>query len=134
MTYTTLIETHELAAHLGDPDWAIVDCRFALADPSLGRTQYLAGHIPGAVNRYWMDDLVKESGTLRPPAELREAYQKVGVVPGQLIATYCNTGMQSSHTWFVLRYLGFDSLRYDGSMSEWSRAAGAPIVSGKERR
>lgn len=121
-----------VAANLEPPSVTIVDSR--AADVYAGSAEKKTGHIPGAVNRYWMDDLVKESGTLRPPAELREAYQKVGVVPGQLIATYCNTGMQSSHTWFVLRYLGFDSLLYDGSMSEWSRAAGAPIVSGKERR
>jgi 3-mercaptopyruvate sulfurtransferase SseA len=38
--------------------------------------------------------------------------------------------MQSSHTWFVLQYLGIDSLLYDGSMAEWSRATNAPIVSG----
>ncbi len=49
MIYTTLIETDQLAADLGDPDRAIVDCRFALADPSLGRSQYLEAHIPGAV-------------------------------------------------------------------------------------
>ncbi len=34
--YTTLIEPHELAAHLGNPDWAILDCRFDLARPAWG--------------------------------------------------------------------------------------------------
>jgi len=64
------------------------------------------------------------------PDELRRAYEGAGVRPGRLTVSYCNTGMQSSHTWFVLRYLGFESLLYDGSMGEWSRAANAPIVSG----
>ncbi len=32
MSYTTLISTEELAAHLTDPDWAVVDCRFSLGD------------------------------------------------------------------------------------------------------
>lgn len=45
---TTLIEPAELAASLGRPDWAIVDCRFDLAHPEWGRGVYAQGHIPGA--------------------------------------------------------------------------------------
>ena len=37
-------------AHLGDPDWAIIDCRFDLARPALGRAAPArAGHIPHAL-------------------------------------------------------------------------------------
>ena len=35
MSYTTLISTETLAAHLGE--WAVVDCRFDLANESWGR-------------------------------------------------------------------------------------------------
>jgi len=45
---TTLIEPPELAAHLGESDWAIVDCRFDLADPGWGERAFRASHIPGA--------------------------------------------------------------------------------------
>ena len=55
--YTTLISTTELADHLSDPEWAIVDCRFTLADPAAGRGRYLAGHIPGAVYAHLDEDL-----------------------------------------------------------------------------
>ena len=37
MPYATLISTAELAEHLDDPTWAIVDCRFSLADTERGR-------------------------------------------------------------------------------------------------
>ena len=47
MAYTTLVSTGVLAAHAGE--WAVVDCRFDLANESWGRDQYLAGHIPAAV-------------------------------------------------------------------------------------
>ena len=38
MHYTTLVSTDALAAHLGD--WAVVDCRFDLANEQWGREQY----------------------------------------------------------------------------------------------
>src|SRR3990170_842586 len=44
-----LVTTRELHDHLQDPDWRVVDCRFDLAQPDKGFSDYLAGHIPGAV-------------------------------------------------------------------------------------
>ena len=52
-----LVTARELAAHLEDPDWRIVDCRFELLDPGKGRADYLAGHIPGAVYAHLDEDL-----------------------------------------------------------------------------
>ena len=49
MAFTTLIDTTTLAAHVDDPAWAIVDCRFALSDEAWGAREYAAAHIPGAV-------------------------------------------------------------------------------------
>jgi len=37
MPFTTLISAAELAPHLDDPDWAVVDCRFSFADAEQGR-------------------------------------------------------------------------------------------------
>ena len=54
---TTLIEPAELAAHLTDADWAVVDCRFDLADTSWGERAYGAGHIPGALYAHLDRDL-----------------------------------------------------------------------------
>ncbi|TRZ90015.1 MAG: sulfurtransferase, partial [Rhodocyclaceae bacterium] len=48
MYSNTLISTDELAAHLGDPHWIIIDCRFSLADTEHGRRAYAKAHIPGA--------------------------------------------------------------------------------------
>jgi len=121
-----------IAANLEQPNVTIIDSR--ASDVYAGSTEKKTGHIPGAVNRYWMDALEKDSGILRPAEELRRGYQRIGASQKQLIATYCNTGMQSSHTWFVLRYLGFESLLYDGSIGEWSRASNTPIVSGPAPR
>ena len=48
--HTTLIAPAELTPHLGDSRWAVVDCRFDLADPAWGESEYVAGHIPSAIN------------------------------------------------------------------------------------
>ena len=49
MTFTTLISTADLAAHLADPNWAMVDCRFDLANTGWGEERYREAHLPGAV-------------------------------------------------------------------------------------
>jgi len=54
---TTLIEPAAVAAHLADPDWAIVDCRFELALPEWGALAWAAGHIPNALYAHLDRDL-----------------------------------------------------------------------------
>ena len=57
MTFQTLVSAEELLTHLGDPDWAIVDCRFTLGNPERGRRSYQVAHIPGAVYSQLEEDL-----------------------------------------------------------------------------
>ena len=56
-SYTTLVTTATLAAHLDEPNWAVIDCRFALLDTEIGRSDYLAAHIPGAIYAHLDEDL-----------------------------------------------------------------------------
>lgn len=93
------------------------------------------GHIPGAVSLYWMQTLTSsESPTLKPVDELRKMYAGAGIKPGDLVVTYCRTGMQASHAYFTARYLGYNVTMYDGSMSEWLTSDSNPVVRGKERK
>src|SRR6185369_11621247 len=57
MAHTTLVDPATLAAHLGDPRWAVVDCRFMLTDAGWGAREYVARHIPGAVYAHLESDL-----------------------------------------------------------------------------
>lgn len=57
MPFTTLITPREIADHLADPNWVIVDCRFALADSEEGWREYVQAHIPGAVYAHLNEDL-----------------------------------------------------------------------------
>jgi thiosulfate/3-mercaptopyruvate sulfurtransferase len=40
MSFTTLVDTATLSAHIDDSQWVIIDCRFALTDPAAGRRAY----------------------------------------------------------------------------------------------
>lgn len=106
---------------------ALIDARppaqFAGTEASDGVPR--PGHIPGARGAFWKDDL--QSGPvprLRPAAELRARYAGLGVEPGDVVVAYCRTGVQASHTYFVLSYLGYDVRLYDGSFAEWSAGPG----------
>lgn len=89
------------------------------------------GHIPRAVSLYWAEDLTDE-GKLVAPDSLFVRYAQAGVDSTRQIIAYCRTGMQSSFTYFVLRYLGFNPLMYDGSYYDWSNNTRYPIATGAE--
>jgi thiosulfate/3-mercaptopyruvate sulfurtransferase len=108
-----------LAVNARSSDVVILDVR----PPS----EYRAAHIPGAVNLYWPETLVsREMPVLRPAAEVERMYQAAGVALGKTVVTYCTTGVQATQSYFLMKYLGYDVRLYDGSFSEWSRAAAAP--------
>ncbi len=46
--FTTILSTEDLASHLSDPTWVVIDCRFDLSQPDWGFSSYQEAHIPGA--------------------------------------------------------------------------------------
>lgn len=88
-----------------------------------------AGHLPGARSLYWKTLLQSESiPTLRDAASLQAAFESTGADPRNPVITYCRTGMQSSFTYFVAKYLGYRVAMYDGSVYEWVNRAGYDLV------
>ena len=129
----TMRDLSWVAANVNDSNALIIDSRSP--DVYAGSAEKKTGHIPGAVNWFWMDHLSGTNyRTMKPIAELRKIYASLGVRPDRRIVTYCNSGMQSSHTYFTLRYLGIDALVYDASMTEWSKAPGTLVISGPARK
>ena len=49
MMFKTLIDVDSLQELLGNPQLAVIDCRFDLVNPDAGRKAYLEAHIPARV-------------------------------------------------------------------------------------
>ncbi|MGE5568730.1 MAG: sulfurtransferase [Rhodospirillales bacterium] len=95
---------------------------------SRAETAYRSGHIPGAVNLFWGAALTSmEIPVMKPADEVRRMYTQAGAAPGRTVVAYCGSGVQATHTYFTLKYLGYDVKLYDGSFSEWSKAQDAPV-------
>ena len=116
-----------------NPRLALVDSR--APDEFLGSRETVgvprAGHIPGAVNVFWVDNFTPGAPrVLKSAEELRRLYDASFVTPDKTVITYCRTGMQAAVSYFVLRYLGFPVHLYDGSFTEWSTIKGIEIETG----
>ena len=131
MNFTTLISTTELARHLDDPDWAILDCRFTLADPARGRRDYLQAHIPGAIYAHLDEDLsgpVVRGQTGRHPLPsiimAAQTFSSWGIAPGVQVVVYDDAGgaLAGGRAWWMLRWLGHEAVAVlDGGWGVWSR-------------
>jgi thiosulfate/3-mercaptopyruvate sulfurtransferase len=142
MAFTTLISTTEVAQHLGDPNWAIVDCRFSLADSIVGRRRYEEAHIPGAVYAHLDEDLsgkIVRSHTGRHPLPAPEDFAQVLSRWGidnqvQVIAYDDAGGMMAGRLWWMLRWMGHNTVAVlDGDWRAWVRE-NQPTRSGIEQR
>lgn len=141
-SFTTLIETAEVAAHLGDPNWAIMDCRFFLNHPELGRKQYLDAHIPGAVYADLEEELsgpVTKGVTSRHPLPDVDLFVAKlgswGIDDGVQVVVYDGSGgMIAGRLWWMLKWLGHEQVAMlDGDFRAWFHE-GRPTASGEERR
>ena len=142
MPYTTLISVTELSPHLDDPDWAIVDCRFSLADTERGRRAYREAHLPGALYAHLDDDLsgvIKPGITGRHPLPDIDAFAETLSAWGidehvQVVAYDDFGGGIAARLWWMLRWLGHDAVAVlDGGYPAWQRLA-LPTRPGDEAR
>jgi len=134
--YTTLISTADLAAHLSDPSFVIVDVRHDLGRPDTwGEAEYRRAHLPGARFVHLDRDLsAPKTGAngrhpLPSPATAAATFGRLGIGPtSQVIAYDQQQGMYAARMWWMLRWLGHDAVAVlDGGFDKWSRE-GRPVT------
>jgi thiosulfate/3-mercaptopyruvate sulfurtransferase len=92
----------------------------------------VAGHVPGALNRPFEDNLDLD-GTFLPPEALREEYQALlkGRAPWQVIHM-CGSGVTACHNILAMEIAGLPGSRlYPGSWSEWITDPSRPVATGE---
>ncbi len=117
-------------------DLTIVDCRFALGDPDLGRGQYDTAHLPGShyldLNRD-LSSPARVHGGRHPLPDDRVLGTKLaamGIHADTLVVAYDDSRFGfAARLWWLLRYYGHDRVALlDGGYSNWVKA-GYPVTS-----
>ena len=138
-----LTETEALEAALGDAELRIVDCTTWLrpAEPGddapyrvePGRSDYDAGHIPGAVFLDIQAEISDPGTRLRfmaPSAErFADAMGRLGIGNDARVVLYsAGSIMWATRVWWMLRAFGFDGAAVlDGGFEKW-KAEGRPVT------
>jgi thiosulfate/3-mercaptopyruvate sulfurtransferase len=135
----TLVTTDWLAARLGEPEVTIVDGSFYL--PALKRdaqTEFLAGHIPGAV--FFDIDAIADRSTDLPhmlpdAAQFAQQVGELGVGHDDTIVVYDGSGLGGApRVWWTLRVFGARQVYIlDGGLPKW-QAESRPVEGGAPQR
>jgi len=127
----SLVSVDELAAHLDDPNWIVVDCRFDLMRPDAGRQAHGSGHIPGAFYADLDRDLASaasaESGGRHPLPDagaLGLLFAGWGVGEESTVVVYDDVGgAVAARLWWLFRWMGHARVALlDGGLRAWQAA------------
>jgi thiosulfate/3-mercaptopyruvate sulfurtransferase len=125
-----LINTTDLISL--DCETVIFDCRFDLMNPELGKQEYDAEHIEGAVyvnlDEVMSSPITATSG--RHPLPSRESFAEFLSACGvgentQLIAYDNSAGLFAARFWWMCRWIGHESVAIlDGGINAWKQQGG----------
>ncbi len=90
--------------------------------------EYEQRHLPGAIRLDWMELVDEKTRGVKSGDAVETLLADRGIPTDREtpMILYCNTSRRLSHTFVVLRSLGFtDVAVYEGSMTEWLDADGA---------
>ena len=126
----SLVSADDVLANLSARAKQVLDAR--APDRFRGENETIdpvAGHIPGAKNR-WFKDNLKADAHFKPAADLRSEFSALISSPENTIAQ-CGSGISACHNLLAMEIAGLAGASlYPGSWSEWSSDPARPIVSG----
>lgn len=118
-----IIEISEVENVSLNPNYLVVDVRDKERYDGISEPiDLIAGHIPGAVNIPFIENL-DQNGLFLNPIELRNKYETIfGDIKNENIVVHCGSGVTACHTLLALDYAEMEIPKlYVGSWSEWSR-------------
>lgn len=121
--WTGTVDIEEAGRAAQDQQRMVIDVRENAR--YLGKTEPLdliAGHIPGAENLPYTENLTAE-GKYKHPEELKAHYlNKFGEINPDSVIVHCGSGVTACHTLLGMEQAGIKGPKlYVGSWSEWSR-------------
>ncbi|PXX38521.1 sulfurtransferase [Undibacterium pigrum] len=137
--YTTLISATELASHIADTNWVVLDCRHDLMDTKAGQAAYDQGHIPGAqfvhldqrlsAAKTGADGIFRGRHPLPEKASFITTLQALGINNDSQVIVYdAHGGMFAARLWWMLRWVGHKAVAVlDGGLPAWI-ATGQPVT------
>lgn len=124
----TTVDAATLLANLAQPALTVVDAR--APDRFRGENETIdpvGGHIPGAINRFFKDNL-QADGRFKPAAQLRAEWQALLASP-QAAVMQCGSGVTACHNLLALETAGLPGAAlYPGSWSEWCADPARPVA------
>ena len=126
-----LISADQIAARI-KADGVVIDARNSsryVGKPN--RIDPRFGHVPGAINLAWEDNIDDFTGLMLSVDDLRHRYVEVleGSETGQRPAAYCGSGVTACHDLLALTMIGVEADLYVGSWSEWGADETRPVES-----
>lgn len=128
---SSILATDGVNAVIGAQDVAILDVRSPAEYLGLQISADRDGHIPGAINLEWSDNLTRDTDGVyrfRDADELRHLYREAGATPDKRVIVYCQSGNRVSETFMALKHLGYPNVAsYLPGWQEWGNRSDLPV-------
>ncbi|MGL6070256.1 sulfurtransferase [Craterilacuibacter sp.] len=128
-----IVDVDAVLANLAQPDFVLVDARSPERFRGMGESMDpVGGHIPGALNRCFLDNLGPDGGYL-PAAQLASQWRAMPGLPAdsRAVVHQCGSGVTACVNLLAMEHAGLGGSRlYPGSWSEWCSDPARPVSSG----
>lgn len=126
------VSTSDLAPQVGRPTLTLIDARGAARyRGEVEPIDPVAGHIPGALNRPFTDNL-NADGFFKSPEQLRAEFETIlAGRDSQTVVHHCGSGVSAVPNILAMELAGLGVTRlYPGSWSEWCNTPGMACAKG----